>query len=359
MKIWAVSMVKNEKDIIESFCRYTLRYCDGLLIRDDNSLDNTKEIIKQLMQEGLQIILFETPILSDTSDFGRYKFRIFNELTRQAFEEREADWVLPLDADEFLFCPDYSSPRAELERMDGSLEYRLYSRTYIFEKPLPDDSVFLPFQFTSFIRDPKEGRMAKTVLSRKLFFEYKAQISIGHHHLEYKAQMRPETVFTDRLLSAHYPFRSAGQMLAKVIIGELKYSASPDRNNCGLHWNLMYAAIKSQTINSELIRRFSLFYSGIFETETDSEEPVQTEPFRADFSDEPITLKYTKLESGSYEYLDKILAGMESIIANFKKSLADFEKTREDLARCRKQAASLKKSRSFKIARFIQKWFKK
>jgi hypothetical protein len=355
--IWAVSMVKNEEDIIESFCRYTMQFCDGLLIRDDNSQDHTSGIIKQLINEGLRIILFETT-LSGTSDFGGYKFHVFNDLARQAFEERGADWVIPLDADEFLFCPDYSDPRAEIEKMDESFEYRLYSRTYIFEGPLPDHSVFLPYQFRSFLCDPKQGRMVKTILSKKLYFDHRAKISIGHHHLEFDAKPFPQIEFTDRLLSAHYPFRSVEQMLAKVIIGELNYKASLDRNNCGLHWSIMYDAIKKlQLADSSLVKRFSLFYSGIFETEVDSQESVETEPFRTDFLPAPIFLKYTNPQPGQYAYLDKILAGMESIIANFKNTIADYEQTKDALAACRKQIAGIEKSRFPKITRFFRKLF--
>ena len=345
-KIWAVSMVKNEEDIIESFCRYTLQFCDGLLIRDDNSLDYTSVMIQKLINEGSQIVLFKTPE-SGTIDFGRYQFHIFNDLARQAFEEHGADWVIPLDADEFLCCPDYSDPRAGIEKLDESLEYRIYSRTYIFEGQPTDLSVFLPCQFRSFLRDPKERRMAKTILSRKLYFEYRAKISIGHHHLEFNAEPYPKIEFTDSLVSAHYPFRSVEQMLTKVIIGELNYKASLNRNNCGLHWNIMYDAIKKfQSADSRLVRRFCLFYSGIFETDADSQEPVKTESFRTNFLKKPIYLKYTNSQPSQYAYLDKILASMESIIENFKKSVAEYEQTKKELAVCRKQIADIEKSRS-------------
>ncbi len=351
-KIWAVSIVKNERDIIESFCRYTLSWCDGLLIRDDGSADNTKEIINMLMQEGLRIKVIKTPV-SRTGGFGPCKTEALNGLARQAFEEYGADWAVPLDADEFIFCPDYSNPRAQLEQMDGSVEHRFYSRTYIFENPPSDDSVFLPFQFQSFLRNPREGRMAKTILSKKLYFERNARIATGHHHLAYASKPQPQIEFTDRLASAHFPFRSTEQMLAKVIVGELNYKASPGRNNCGLHWNLMYNAIKNQAVDAKLARRFSLFYSGIFETQADVDEPVVADPFRAGFIAEPIVLKYTNLEPGTYEYLDKILAGMESIIDNLKNTI---EATGGELDQCRKRAAELKKHR-FKRTNSILKFF--
>ena len=55
-KIIATANVLNESDIIESFCRYTLTYCDALLISERNrSEDNTREIIEKLIDEGLPV----------------------------------------------------------------------------------------------------------------------------------------------------------------------------------------------------------------------------------------------------------------------------------------------------------------
>lgn len=336
-------MVRNEEDIIESFCRYTLHFCDGLLILNDSSIDHTGVIIKQLIEEGLRIELFETPP-DGINDFGKYQFNVYNDLARQAFNERGADWVIPLDADEFLFCPDYSDPKAAIENLDESFEYRIRCRTYIIEEPPSDNSVFLPYRFQSYLRDPKEGQMVKTILSRKLCFESHAKISTGHHHLEYDAEPYPKINFTDGLLLAHYPFRSVEQMLSKVIIGELNHKASLNRNDFGLHFNMMYDAIKKfQSADAGLVRRFCLFYSGIYETDVDSPEPFETEPLRTDYLKEPISLKVTNPQPGQYAYLAKILAGMESIITKFRKTAADHEQTKKDLSECLQKIADIKK----------------
>lgn len=291
-------------------------------------------------------MLFESSP-ADTSDFGKYQFNVINDLARQVVNERGADWVIPLDADEFLFCPDYSDPRAEIEKLDESLEYRIRARTYIFDGPPPDNSIFLPYQFRSFLRYPKEGQMVKTILSRKLYFDSHAKISTGHHHLEYNSEPHPEIKFSDNLLLAHYPFRSIEQMLSKVIAGELKHRASLNRNNYGLHFNSMYDAIKKfQSADTTLVRRFCLFYSGVFETDVDSQEPLVTEPFRTDFLNEPISLKFTNLQPGKYAYLANILAAMEAIIEKFKILVADYEQTKEDLASCRKKINDIEKYKS-------------
>lgn len=45
-KIVAITMVKNEEDIIESFIRYTLTFADMILVVNHSSDDSTGEILE-------------------------------------------------------------------------------------------------------------------------------------------------------------------------------------------------------------------------------------------------------------------------------------------------------------------------
>ncbi|MCI6101295.1 MAG: glycosyltransferase family 2 protein [Selenomonas sp.] len=56
-KIVAISMVKNEMDIIESFVRHTLGFADLLIIADHKSTDRTREILEALRTEGLPLLV--------------------------------------------------------------------------------------------------------------------------------------------------------------------------------------------------------------------------------------------------------------------------------------------------------------
>ena len=47
----AISIAKNEMDIIESFVRHTLSFADELLLLDHQSTDKTPEILRALQQE--------------------------------------------------------------------------------------------------------------------------------------------------------------------------------------------------------------------------------------------------------------------------------------------------------------------
>ena len=57
-KIFSITMVKNEMDIIESFIRYNLNILDGMIILDNGSTDSTLNIIKCLKDEGCPCFLY-------------------------------------------------------------------------------------------------------------------------------------------------------------------------------------------------------------------------------------------------------------------------------------------------------------
>ena len=107
MRLVAVSIVKNEADIIEPFVRHTLAWVDHHLVFDHDSTDGTREILGALQREGLPLTLFTDDAL------GNLQQARSNFLTRLAAQQYSADWVLPLDADEILAGP---GGRAALEK---------------------------------------------------------------------------------------------------------------------------------------------------------------------------------------------------------------------------------------------------
>jgi len=55
MKIAAVTTVRNESDIVESFVRHNAAFIDRLYILDHRSTDSTPEILRRLTEEGLPL----------------------------------------------------------------------------------------------------------------------------------------------------------------------------------------------------------------------------------------------------------------------------------------------------------------
>ena len=95
-----LSMVRNESDVIETFIRHNLTLLDELHIVDHNSSDNTREILTLLKQEGLPIHIYHYNELEYAQE------RIMNQMMQYILNnDANIDYIFPLDADEFIYCP--------------------------------------------------------------------------------------------------------------------------------------------------------------------------------------------------------------------------------------------------------------
>ena len=97
MKVFGVSMVRNEADIIGTTVLHHLSLgLDRILVLDNGSTDGTGEILRNLAEEDERV-----RYISDDSPFKQAE--ITTRLVRRARREG-ADWVLPFDADEFWWA---------------------------------------------------------------------------------------------------------------------------------------------------------------------------------------------------------------------------------------------------------------
>ena len=124
-RVLAITMVKNEQDIIESFVRHTLSFADELLVCDHQSTDATREILGNLKAEGL-------PLDIRTEYRAEYAQATFmNALLCEAAEQRQADFIVPLDADEFLLPETTGDLREKIEALSPDTVYALSWRKYV------------------------------------------------------------------------------------------------------------------------------------------------------------------------------------------------------------------------------------
>jgi glycosyltransferase involved in cell wall biosynthesis len=88
MNLSAVVLTRNEeKHIID--CLDTLDFCDEVIIVDDKSTDNTKELIEKYREDHKRIKLFEHELNNN-----------FSKQREFGVEKTNNDWVLFVDADE-------------------------------------------------------------------------------------------------------------------------------------------------------------------------------------------------------------------------------------------------------------------
>ncbi|WP_170979214.1 glycosyltransferase family 2 protein [Roseomonas sp. HF4] len=86
-------MIRNEADILPQFLGHCAALFDGVLVADHLSVDGTREILAAATQQ-MPLTWWNFPHRARTQDL------VVSALVEQAFS-LGADWVFPLDADEF------------------------------------------------------------------------------------------------------------------------------------------------------------------------------------------------------------------------------------------------------------------
>lgn len=101
IKLIMTLLVKDEEDIIGTNIRFHKEMgVDGFIVTNNNSTDNTLQILNKLKNEGLVLEII------DEKD-ETYKQEIWvDKMIRLAKHKYKADWVINADADEFYYSKD-------------------------------------------------------------------------------------------------------------------------------------------------------------------------------------------------------------------------------------------------------------
>ena len=164
---------------------------------------------------------------------------------REAFSEHAADWVLPLDSDEFILGPDSTSLRetlADAPRHSGCLTYPF--RTY---HPHPSDDT-AELNAARRIRHhfvTEAGEYHKIIAHRSVAKHSDLHIRPGNHHLNIGDDLIPPVPLPGFEL-AHFPVRSLGQYIRKISMGELgKDAFGKKRKGLGTQKTLPFEQLKN------------------------------------------------------------------------------------------------------------------
>lgn len=213
MKLVAVSVVKNEADIIEAFVRHTAAWVDRHLIFDHQSTDGTREILAELVREGLAVDLFggqaTTNLQQQRSNF----------LTRLAVAEYAADWVFPLDADEILVASD----RPTLERVleSGPPNQPLALGLHNFLPAQGDDKTIRNPILRLRYRQRHADGTCKIVVPRALGIRPEVSAGKGSHTL-FEDERAIEARRTNDVWLAHFALRDPVQQMLRIATAELQ-----------------------------------------------------------------------------------------------------------------------------------------
>jgi hypothetical protein len=222
VKIVALSVVRNEVDILEAFVRYHLEVVDHMVIVDHRGTDGSSELLRELEAEGLPLTI--RPLTPRHVD----RRRTATELMWATAEAIEPDLVLLLDADEFV-ASEAKPVRGALESLTLTAPTAIPWRTYV---PTPDDDLSDPNPLTRIVhrRAFEPRRRYKVAVPGRLARDREYGLSNGSQRLVlWGSRAEVAAVTVPGLFLAHYPVRTVEQLSAKVVAAWAGQVATVDR----------------------------------------------------------------------------------------------------------------------------------
>jgi glycosyltransferase involved in cell wall biosynthesis len=240
-RLVGVSMAKNEADIVETFVRHNLRFVDHLVVLDDSSTDATPRILRALAEEGLSVSLVSVRQPDPVFRQGQRT----TALAHDAFTQHAADYVFPLDADEFIRAPSREVLLDALESTDSEVASFRWP-TYVPK----DDGGGHPLRSLRWRVEVERAPLPKIVLSKRVMESANWRIGRGNHVL-YRQVGKDLNWNTGENLPdvdlCHLPFRSPEQLTAKALVGWLarKLAYGPNSTSNSWHFRELFQRVQA------------------------------------------------------------------------------------------------------------------
>ncbi|MDV3249384.1 glycosyltransferase family 2 protein [Mycobacterium avium subsp. hominissuis] len=276
-----IAMVKNEADVIEAFVRHNLAFMDALAIVDNDSVDDTREILVQLQRRGLPIILLDDPVV------GHFQAEIMTAVYRRMVPIFRPRFVFLLDADEFIVASSRKALYQQLRAMRPGTQAQYFWRTYIPAPDGPKGDRNDPLRSITH-RKAAERRWYKPIIVTKPKIDMKLKIRQGNHDVRYAGLPLRRVKLHDVTL-AHFPVRSVDQFTGKILVG---WIANLERNRHRLdvahaiHWKVVYERLVRSSLTSEDLTTEALNYADFSGTQLQ---------WPRDVVHDPVVPAYTKL----------------------------------------------------------------
>ncbi len=232
-RIISLSMVKNEEDVIEPFIRHNARYVDFMVIVDNASVDNTRRITLDCARE------LNTIIVTDGDGFAYTQSERMTRMLHYCQSAFFADFVLFLDADEFISAPDRQTFEQSLNAIPSGGAGLMPWRTF----------VLTPAEIERASKDPprslRHRRSNETPLYRKAVLRLDGacrpdlHVEQGNHGIREASGKPVPTALLDDFHLMHFPVRSRDQFICKSVVGWMAYLARDPgarRERFGWQW---------------------------------------------------------------------------------------------------------------------------
>lgn len=239
MTVTAISIVKDEADIIAATVGHMLTQVDEVIIADNMSTDGTRDLLE----------VSGATVLTD-NDPAHYQSRKMGWLAGIA-ANRGAEWVVPFDADELVYSP-FGRIADVLNDIPGRwlvASSILYDHVPTAEDPVDGDVI-----------DRIGWRRRNPAPLHKIVCRARPDLIIedGNHHARYDIEVAE---FPGHLITRHFPYRTPEQFIAKARKGSASLAQTDLSEDVGAHWRAYGRLLESggEEMLTEVFREH--FYS--------------------------------------------------------------------------------------------------
>jgi hypothetical protein len=236
MKIVMTLLVRDEEDILKQNIDFHLSQGVDFIIATDNlSVDSTKNVLKEYESRGKLLYIFE-----GRDNYNQHEW--VTRMARMAASEYGADWVINNDADEFWW-PNKSTIKETLSSLSNDINVVVADRKNMVY--LGADKSDSPFYMKMIYKDLFSLNPLGESLPAKCAHRGNVDVVVeqGNHKI---SGIGKQNVAMDSFEILHFPIRTEGQLVNKIVKGGAAYS----RNNelppgTGYTWRKLYSDYQS------------------------------------------------------------------------------------------------------------------
>ncbi|MEO6824767.1 MAG: glycosyltransferase family 2 protein [Nitrosospira sp.] len=252
-KTTLISMIRNEKGILEIFCAHASSLFDRVILIDHCSSDGTREYIRLLSEKcsNIEYYCFDDP--------GYYQSELMTWTVNQLVDKEMPGWVFFLDADEFL--PFKSKEEFDLELSKFS-RFPVISMPWLNLVPLDMESGKIIDEF--FLKPPKPSRYHKIAFQPSRIPWDKYFIAQGNHNLFMGSRfLNIRFPAKNSFPIYHLPIRTKHQLREKIRYGIESYQrmGSDRQRKNGFHWDEIHRIMKDTSLTNEMMAGIAAQYS--------------------------------------------------------------------------------------------------
>jgi hypothetical protein len=228
MNLVAITRVKNEIDIIEPFIRHHAYHFDKIIVVDDGSTDGTYEVLCALKAAGLPLLLLREPSI------GYRQSQTMSRLLHLAVNHFSPDWIVPVDADEFIAPLQGATLTQVLTDCEPEL-LKIEWYNYVWRPEDDTASQPNPVLRMRMCMPASPEWLGKVIIPARLVVDG-VELTQGNHALMWNGKPLVARPFGAVRLG-HFPIRGISQYAGKIAIGYLQYVATPDWDRrIGFHY---------------------------------------------------------------------------------------------------------------------------